>query len=75
MSDHEYIYANVAKGDHARLEQLAKEAGMSQSAFVRMCINDWLEEAGEPELAEVPAIGRPRKDQGVADARPKGERT
>lgn len=50
-----YIYGAVTKTDHLRIRRLAAEAGISQTNFVRMCINDWLESVDEPMLESVRA--------------------
>lgn len=64
-----YLYAYVTKGDHGRLTALAAEMHMSLSAFLRMCVDDWLEQEDERPLTEIkkpgehgpPALSRPQE--------------
>lgn len=58
MKRKHYIYAHLSLVDQQRVIRIAAEMKLSQSGFVRMCINDWLESGDEGTLQEVGKPGR-----------------
>ncbi len=57
-----YFYAHVSAADHPRLLAIAAGMKLSESSFTRMCIDEFLEEAGEPPLQTIAPRGRPRQE-------------